>query len=178
MANDIALSAAYAIASAASRIFVNRTGAVGSIGVYALHVDQSAFDKALGAKYNYVFAGERKVDGNPHEPLSERAEADIQDEVDREYGIFTDTVARNRKAGKKEIVATQASVVWADNGIPLLADEFGTFDDAMNALREVINGSSLVNRSGKAAAQYLTGNASPTAAQAAILTQGETVWPN
>ena len=40
-ANDIALSAAYAIASAASRVFVTRTGAVGSVGVYALHVDQS-----------------------------------------------------------------------------------------------------------------------------------------
>ena len=88
-ANDIALSAAYAIACAASKIFVTRTGAVGSIGVYALHVDQSAFDKELGAKYTYVFAGDRKVDGNPHEPLSERAMSDIQGEVDREYGIFT-----------------------------------------------------------------------------------------
>ena len=134
VANDIALSAAYAIASSASRVFLNRTGAVGSVGVYALHVDQSGFDKELGAKYTYVFAGERKVDGNPHEPLSERARADIQDEVDREYGIFTETVARNRKAGKKDIVATQAAVLWADNAMPLLADAVGTLDDAMAAI--------------------------------------------
>ncbi len=70
VANDIALSAAYAIASSASKIFLSRTGAVGSIGVYALHIDQSGFDDTIGAKYTYVFAGKKKVDGNPHEPLS------------------------------------------------------------------------------------------------------------
>jgi len=155
-ANDIALSAAYAIASAASRVFVTRTGAVGSIGVYALHVDQSAFDKELGAKYTYVFAGGRKVDGNPHQPLSDRARADIQDEVDREYGIFTETVARNRKASTEDIVATQASLFWADNALPLLADQVGTLDDAMSALRQVLGGATAI----------------PTAARAATLTKG------
>ena len=69
-ANDIALSAAYAIASAASRVFVTRVGAVGSVGVYALHVDQSEFDKGIGAKYTYIFAGEKKVDGNPMNRLA------------------------------------------------------------------------------------------------------------
>ena len=41
VANDMAFSAAYALASAASRVFVSRTGGVGSIGVIAMHVDQS-----------------------------------------------------------------------------------------------------------------------------------------
>lgn len=137
VANDIALSAAYAIASSASRIYLNRTGAVGSIGVYALHMDQSGFDKDLGVSYTYVFAGERKVDANPHEPLSDRAQSDIQGEVDREYGIFTETVARNRHASQKDIVATEAAVMWAERAIPLLADEIGTFEDAMEALSSV-----------------------------------------
>jgi ClpP class serine protease len=39
IANDHAFSAAYGIASAASKIFVNRTSGVGSIGVIATHVD-------------------------------------------------------------------------------------------------------------------------------------------
>ncbi len=156
-ANDIALSAAYAIASAASKVFVTRTGAVGSVGVYALHVDQSGFDKELGAKYTYVFAGEKKVDGNPHEPLAERAKGDIQDEVDREYGIFTETVARNRKVAKKQIVATQAGLLWAENAVPLLADAVGTIDDAMNALIGSMGARSR----------------SSTAAAAAIPTKGE-----
>jgi signal peptide peptidase SppA len=136
-ANDIALSAAYAIASSASRVFVTRTGAVGSIGVYALHVDQSGFDKDIGAKYTFIFAGDKKVDGNPHEPLSESARSDIQAEVDREYAIFVETVARNRKAATKAIVGTQAGLLWAENALPLLADEVGTIDDALAALAKV-----------------------------------------
>lgn len=39
-ANDAAYSAAYAIASAASRLTLSQTAGVGSIGVIALHVDQ------------------------------------------------------------------------------------------------------------------------------------------
>ncbi len=167
VANDIALSAAYAIASSAEKIWLNRTGAVGSIGVYALHMDQSGFDKDLGVKYTYVFAGARKVDANPHEPLSDRAHIDIQDEVDREYGIFTETVARNRKASKKEIVGTQAGVLWADNAIPLLADELGTFDDALDALRGAIGGLVKGSRSANATGQFHGEAVHPLAAQTA-----------
>ncbi|MCX7247108.1 MAG: S49 family peptidase, partial [Burkholderiales bacterium] len=44
LACDSAYSAAYAIACAASRVFVTQTGGVGSIGVIAMHVDQSVRD--------------------------------------------------------------------------------------------------------------------------------------
>ena len=164
-ANDIALSAAYAIASSASKVFVTRTGAVGSVGVYALHVDQSGFDSTIGAKYTYVFAGGKKVDGNPHGPLSEAAKNDIQEEVDREYGIFTETVARSREADKKDIVATQAGLMWADNALPLLADEVGTFDDAMNALRQLL-GEPVRSSSAAAAANLIKGEHMPQNTQA------------
>lgn len=150
VANDCALSAAYAIASAASHITVTRTGAVGSIGVYALHAEQTEFDAKLGVKYTYLFAGQKKVDGNPHQPLSERAAKDTQDEVDREYGIFTETVARNRGVDVKEIIATQAGLLWAENSIPLLADQVGTLADAMNLL---VGSPSSVPRAAAAAIQ-------------------------
>jgi capsid assembly protease len=165
-ADDIALSAAYAIASACERIYVTRTGAVGSIGVYALHVDQAAYDAKLGVRYTYVFAGGKKVDGNPHEPLSDRAASDIQEEVDREYDIFTATVARNRKADQKDIIATQAGLYWAEKSIPLLADQVGTREDALEALRAATGTSSVGRGSAKAAAP------------AAITSEGETGMKN
>lgn len=43
-ANDAAYSAAYAIAAAADRLTLSQTAGVGSIGVIALHVDQSVKD--------------------------------------------------------------------------------------------------------------------------------------
>jgi hypothetical protein len=57
VANDMAFSAAYALASAANKVFVSRTGGVGSIGVIAMHVDQSGKDAQDGVRYTAVFAG-------------------------------------------------------------------------------------------------------------------------
>ena len=57
-ANDHSFSAAYAIASACSKVFVNRVSGVGSIGVIATHVDMSEADKKEGIKSATIFAGE------------------------------------------------------------------------------------------------------------------------
>ena len=138
VADDFAFSAAYALTSAADKIFVTRMGAVGSVGVVVLHAEDSKFNDEQGFKYTYVFKGDKKVDGNPHEPLSERAEKDIQSEIDRQYEQFVATVARNRKADAEKIIATQAGVYWSENAVPLLADEVGTLGDAMNALRQLL----------------------------------------
>lgn len=140
VANDSALSAAYAIASCADRIFVTRTGAVGSIGVFCMHLDQAGADEKQGLKYTYIYAGKKKVDGNPHEPLSKSAKADSQSEVDRQYEMFVATVSRNRNASADDVRATEAGAEYADGSVPLLADEVGTFEDAFSALSAKVNG--------------------------------------
>ena len=143
-ANDLAASAAYALASAADRVLLTRTAAVGSIGVFALHADQSAKDQMDGVAYTYVFAGEKKTDGNPHEPLGKSARADIQAEVNREYDMFVRTVARNRGfagANAEKIQATEAAVFFAQDATPVLADEVASFDDALEALTQKVTGS-------------------------------------
>ena len=67
IANDSAFSAAYAIGSAADKLFLTRTGGVGSIGVLvAAHVDQSGYDEKQGVKVTTLFAGSRKNDFNAH----------------------------------------------------------------------------------------------------------------
>jgi len=157
IANDAALSAAYVIASAADRIFVTRTGAVGSIGVFALHLDQSGADEQAGLKYTYIYAGDKKTDGNPHEPLSKTARSDAQAEVDREYQMFVSTVARNRGQRTERIAATEAAVLYAGQAVPLLADEVGTLDDALQALRAQIEAPVLKGESAIAPHKNATG---------------------
>lgn len=133
-ANELAASAGYAIATAASRIWVPTTGEVGSIGVVAAHIDQSAFDAKLGVKWTYIFSGENKVDGNPHEPLSDTARASIEADVEDLYGMFVDLVAQNRAIDAADIRATQANIYRGTRAIDSgLADEIGTFDEAMTA---------------------------------------------
>ena len=135
VANDMAFSAAYALASAASRVFVARTGGVGSIGVIAMHVDQSVKDAKDGLHYTAVFAGERKNDLNPHEPISDAAHTVLKAEVDRIYGLFVETVARHRRLDADAVRATEAGLFFGDAAIAAgLADAVGGFDDALAQL--------------------------------------------
>lgn len=134
VANDAALSAAYLVASAADKIFVTRTGAVGSVGVFSCHIDQSGADEKKGLTFTYVYSGAKKINGNPHAPLSEEAKDDAQEETDRQYGMFVDAVARNRGASARQIAGTKAGVFTADSALPLLADGVGNLGDAYQSL--------------------------------------------
>lgn len=135
LANDMAYSAAYAIGSAASRFFVTRTGGVGSIGVIAMHADQSVRDAQDGVRYTTVFAGARKNDLNPHEPISDEAHAFLKSEVDRIYGLFVDTVASHRSLSSEAVRATEAGVFFGNDAVAAgLADAVGNLDDVLNEL--------------------------------------------
>ncbi|MHA6846373.1 S49 family peptidase [Ralstonia syzygii] len=135
VANDMAFSAAYALACAASRVFVSRTGGVGSIGVIAMHVDQSVKDAKDGVRYTAVFAGARKNDLNPHEPITDEAQAQLQAEVGRIYRLFVATVASYRGLSAEAVTATEAGLFFGQDAIAAgLADDVGTFDDALAQL--------------------------------------------
>ena len=116
--------AAYAIASAADRVFVSRTAGVGSIGVIAMHVDETAFDEKRGLKYTTFYAGTRKNDFNPHEPLSETARKIAQTGVNNLYEIFVAAVARNRDLKEDDIRGTEAGILVGEEAVKAgLADE-------------------------------------------------------
>jgi signal peptide peptidase SppA len=137
IANDEAFSAAYALASSAQRLFVTRTGGVGSIGVIAVHMDQSGWDEKMGRKYTAVYAGARKNDFSTHQPLSDDARANLQAEVDRLYDMFVATVSRNRGLKPALIRNTDAGLFWGEKAISAgLADQVGSFDDALAAVTQ------------------------------------------
>ena len=140
VANDMAFSAAYALASAATRVFVARTGGVGSIGVIAMHVDQSVKDAQDGVRYTAVFAGERKNDLNPHEPISNEAHAVLKAEVDRIYDLFVETVARHRGLDADAVRATEAGLFFGPDAVATgLADAVGSLDDALTQLTQSLS---------------------------------------
>jgi signal peptide peptidase SppA len=135
VANDDAFSAAYAIACSAERIYLTRTGGVGSIGVIALHVDQTQRDALDGYRYTAIYAGDRKNDLSPHLPLSNEASTALQTEVDRLYEMFVSTVATNRGLDAQAVRDTQAGLFYAGDAIEAgFADAIGTADDAIRAL--------------------------------------------
>ena len=155
LANDMAFSAAYAIGSAASRFIVTRTGGVGSIGVIAMHADQSVKDAKDGVRYTTVFAGARQNDLNPHEPISDEAHAFLKNEVERVYGLFVETVSRNRGVSADAVRATEASIYYGADAVAAgLADAVGTFDDVLAEFTESLSQSLVLPMS--AAAQGIS----------------------
>jgi signal peptide peptidase SppA len=108
--DEHAYSAGYLLASAADRIYLPRTGGVGSIGVLTTHMDYSGAAEQAGVAVTHVYAGSKKVDLSPWRPLSERAQGDLQARVDGIYQLFVDTVARNRGISADAVRATQAGL--------------------------------------------------------------------
>lgn len=135
MVDDMAYSAAFGIASAFEEIWVTRTSGVGSVGVVSYHVDRSELDKKLGISVKFIYAGDKKVLGNPHEPLSDDAQQEYQKEVDRLYNLFSATVARNLGMSVEDVKATQAGTFHGEEAIEVgFATRLGTFAELMQSL--------------------------------------------
>lgn len=131
-ANDSAYSAAYAIAAAASRLTLSQTAGVGSIGVIALHVDQSIKDAKDGIAFTAIYAGHHKNDFSPHAPLSPQAASTLQSEVDRLYGIFISQVAQMRGLDSDAVRATEAGLLFGEAAVTAgLADAVISLDQVL-----------------------------------------------
>jgi signal peptide peptidase SppA len=115
--DEMACSAAYALASACERVTVPRTGISGSIGVVTMHVD---FSKALekeGIAVSFIHYGARKIDGTDALPLSKEARERIQRDIDATGDLFVATVARNRKLQAKAVRDQEADTFQGAAGI-------------------------------------------------------------
>ena len=132
LADELACSAAFSLASACSRIIAPRTAQIGSVGVLTAHVDHSQMLKQAGLDVTLIFAGDHKVDGNPYEPLPANVRDEIQAEIDQLYGMFVRTVARNRGMSEQAVRDTQARVYSTGE-----AESAGFADETM-AARDVL----------------------------------------
>lgn len=128
-------SAAYALASAADRITVPRTGGVGSIGVICMHVDWSQALTDAGLKVTFITYGDRKADGHPEIPLSKEALTRFQRDINTMGELFVETVARNRNIAASVVRDTEAATYLGSAGVELgLADQVAAPDAAFRAL--------------------------------------------
>lgn len=134
VANTLAASAAYWIGSAADELVVTPSGQVGSIGVFAMHEDISAMLEREGVKINLISAGKYKVEGNPFEPLTDEARANMQTQIDTYYDMFVTAVARGRGVSVDAVRNGfgQGRTVGADEAVRLgMADRVATLDETI-----------------------------------------------
>lgn len=137
LVDDNCYSAAYLLASQCSRIMTTRTGGCGSIGVIAVHVDQSKYDEKMGVKYTPVYAGSHKNDFSPHQPLADEPLAWLQKEVSQDYDLFCEYVSRGR--GNLDARATEAAIYTGEAAVAAgLADGIASRDEALAMLTDQI----------------------------------------
>jgi signal peptide peptidase SppA len=166
IADEAALSAAYALACAADRLWLTRTAEVGSIGLVAVHVDESVADAKAGLNYTFLHAGAHKVDGHPHAPLPAPVAADIQADIEQLHTQFIALVAGFRRVTVDAIRATEARVYRGEAALQAgLADQIGTRAEAITALQRQLAmsaGRSLRNKAASLSAIRTTSRSQPT----------------
>lgn len=130
--SSMAASAGYLLASAASEIAISETGIAGSIGVVMRHIDMSKMAEQDGVSVTYIYAGDKKIDGNPFQPLPDTVKSEFQNQIDKLYSLFVSTIATNRGMDTETIRAQQAGIYTGQDAIDAgLADRLATPDDML-----------------------------------------------
>lgn len=132
LVDTVAASAAYWLASQANEIVVTPSAKVGSIGVFAVHVDESRALELRGVRPTIVHAGKFKVEESSAYPLSDEARASIQERVDAYHAMFVRDVARGRGVTEDRVRADfgQGRVVLAEAAVAAgMADRVGISAD-------------------------------------------------
>ena len=146
-----ALSAGYVLASQADRITLPRTGAVGSIGVVALHADMSGALDQKGIAVTLIHAGAHKVDANPYQPLPQAVHDQMQRQLEVVRFLFAETVAAGRgdRLTHSAALATEAAVYRGAEAIAAgLADDLADPVTAFHAFAAAPRGTATPSRKG------------------------------
>lgn len=132
--NGCCTSAAYWLASATRSIGAPVTAQIGSIGVMAVHTDISKAEDRAGIKRTYLSAGAYKTLGNPSEPLSDPARAEIEGRLKDIYGIFTESIAKFRN------LSPENAGQWADGKVFMsqAAQDVGLIDGIYHTIGDFI----------------------------------------
>ena len=137
-------SAAYYIAAATDRIFVDKASIVGSIGVLMDGFGFTGLMDKLGVERRLLTAGENKGFLDPFSPQTDRQRAYAQTMLDQIHHQFIDAVKAGRGARLKETPELFSGLFWTgQQAVELgLADQLGNLDFVA---REIVKAEELVD---------------------------------
>jgi protease IV len=137
-------SAAYYVAVAADKIFVDKASVVGSIGVLMDGFGFTGLMEKLGVERRLMTAGENKGFLDPFSPQTERQREFTQEMLNRIHQQFISAVKAGRGDRLKETPETFSGLFWiGQQAIELgLADQLGSVD---YVAREVVKFEDIVD---------------------------------
>lgn len=131
-ADEMACSAAYALACIGDRIWLPPSGCVGSVGVIATYLDATAALKDMGMRYVLATSGAYKADGHPAKAITPEVEARLTQPVTHLAGLFFGWVAERRQMRPDAVAALEAGVLWGRTALAAgLADTVGSYADCL-----------------------------------------------
>jgi protease IV len=137
-------SAAYYIAAATDRIFVDKASIVGSIGVLMDGFGFTGLMEKLGVERRLMTAGENKGFLDPFSPQTEKHRLFAQSMLDQVHKQFIDTVKAGRGKRLKDTPDLFTGLFWTgQQAIEMgLADQLGNLDFVA---REVVKAEDVVD---------------------------------
>jgi protease IV len=137
-------SAAYYIAAAADRIYVDKASIVGSIGVLMDSFGFAGLMEKMGVERRLITAGENKGFLDPFKPMNDQERAFAQQLLRQVHGQFIEAVRQGRGDRLKDSPDLFTGLFWTgQQAVELgLADQLGNLDFVA---REVIKAEELVD---------------------------------
>lgn len=118
-ANEMACSAAYAIAASCDAVMTTRTGQVASIGVWTMLVDMTKGLDKNGISVTMIRAGERKARGGAYEVADKATVTKLQAWVDETWDFFAEHVAANRPISKQAVLSFEGDWFTGNDALGL-----------------------------------------------------------
>ena len=135
IADEMATSAAYAIALIADEIICSPSAVVGSCGVISTMCSQARADEKMGLDFVTITSGERKADGHPHMPIDEGAIAAEEGRVDELAEQFFELVKEARGLKPDYVRSLEAGIFLGADALRAgLVDEVLDVDEALEAI--------------------------------------------
>lgn len=136
--NESAMSAAYLLASGASRIIAPRTAQAGSVGAVTVILDQQSMLAKRGIKAHILRSGRYKTKPNPIEGLDDESAERIQARLDETRQDFVEFVTADGRMSYATLMDTEARVFGAAEALEIgMIDEIAQIGEAMRSLDQV-----------------------------------------
>lgn len=155
--NEMAASAAYALACSCDEIVCPPSAILGSIGVISTMISQAARDQKDGFDVRLLTSGARKADGHPHAPISDAAVAAETARVEKLALAFFRLAGKARGMSIDKLRSLQAGIYLGKDAIRAgLADRLAAYSDLLAGAQAGSNTNSLVAVGPKGKSMNLT----------------------
>lgn len=149
IADSVAASGAYWLASQASEVNVTPGGQVGSIGVIVSHYDYSKALEKEGIRPTLIKSSPYKAETAAEAPLTEEAQTELQATVNHYHEMFAGAVARGRGVTEARVGKEfgQGRMVVARTAVERgMADRVATLEQVLRRLGAYEGGSTATAR--------------------------------